>query len=197
MTSGGGSAPILGRLERRLFSAAKQLGSEAAKRNCHCEAKNFKRIVKIFEYPLLQSHSIKREFVKLLSLTSCKISSLRGRESNCSSVTSYSCERGVNRHKNTDRATECAMTNVVKNLLKTTVGWACQPNNEIIARHSEDNNILSPKNLHKGIQEDFSLGAQDDESYCRSALLCRHETNFVSNSNSTPSPAFVAFAGAH
>ncbi len=185
-----------------LLREVRLLGSEAAKRNCHCEAKSFKGIIKLFENTLSQSHSIKKlaiikKFEKLLSFSNCKISSLQGRESNCSSVTSYSCERGVNRHKNTDRATECAMTNVVKNLLKTTVGWACQPNNEIIVRHSEDNNILSPKNLHKGIQEDLSLGAQDDESYCRSALLCRHETNFVSNSNSTLSPAFVAFAGAH
>ena len=99
--------------------------------------------------------------------------------------------RGVNRHKNSDRATECAMTNVVADLVK-------------IVCHSEDNNILSPKNLLKGLQEDLSLSAQDDKNVfttkfsgfrrsCigRSALLCRHKTNFLSNSNNTPSPEFV------
>ena len=72
------------------------------------------------------------------------------------------------------------MTNLGANLLKITVGWAYQPNNETfvplftltkgdknlvkIASHSEDNNILSPKNLLKEFQEDLSLNAQDDEN---------------------------------
>ena len=88
------------------FQAAKQLGSEAAKR------------------------SLIREFVKLFSLFNCKIFSLLGRGSNCSSATSYSCERGVNLI-NSDRATWCAMTDVCANLLKTPVGWAYQSNNKI------------------------------------------------------------------
>ncbi len=64
-----------------LLQAAKQLGSEAAKLNCHCEAKSFKGIIEFFENPLLQSHSIKkiakffivRKFVKFLSLTKWKL----------------------------------------------------------------------------------------------------------------------------
>ena len=92
---------------------------------------------------------------------------MRGESSRLNAV-NYGYERGVNKEKikNTDRATECAMTNIGADLLK-------------IASHSEDNDILSPKNLFKGIQEDLSLNAQDDESHCRSALLCRHETNSV------------------
>ena len=60
------------------------------------------------------------------------------------------------------------MTNIGANFLK-------------IARHSVDNNILSPKNLIKALQEDLSLSAQDDEGV---EML-------------EPSPAFVAFALAH
>ena len=124
------------------MQAAKQLGSEVAKRNCHCEAKSFKGIVKIFENPLSQSHSIKklasfvsiRESVKLFSLTKRKFfifSPLGGRLEFVSELErTYKFKRGVKRYKNTDRATECAMTNVVKNLLKITVGWAFQPNNK-------------------------------------------------------------------
>ena len=97
-----------------LLRGVRQLGSEAANRNCHCEAKSFKGIVNIFENTLSQSHSIKRKFENLLSLPNCNISSLRGRESSRSSVTSYECERGVDRHKTIDRATECAMTSVGK-----------------------------------------------------------------------------------
>ena len=136
-----------------LLREVSKLGSGAARRNCPCEAKSCKGIVKIFEYPLSQSHSIKREFVKFLSLLiKRKLFPLAptGRESNCSSATSYSCERGVQIYKNTDCATECAMTNVGENFLK-------------ITSHSEDNNILSPKNLLKVLQEDLSLNAQDDE----------------------------------
>ena len=33
-----------------------------------------------------------------------------------------------------------------------------------ITRHSEDNNILSPKNLLKEVRKDLSLNAQDDEN---------------------------------
>ena len=33
-----------------------------------------------------------------------------------------------------------------------------------ITRHSEDNDILGPKNLLKESQEDLSLNAQDDEN---------------------------------
>ena len=92
-----------------LLQAAGQLGSEA---------------VKLF---------VVVEFVKLFGLlTKRKLSTLApmGRESNCSSATSYSCERGVQKIKNSDRATECAMTNVGEDLLKTPVGCAYQPNNE-------------------------------------------------------------------
>ena len=111
---------------------ARQLGSEAAKRNCHCEAKSCKVLIKFFENPLSQSHSIKREFENFLSLFNCKISSLPGRECGCCNQFNYNHERGVNKkkHKNTDRATECAMTNVVKNLRKTTVGRHCEITDE-------------------------------------------------------------------
>ena len=80
--SGGGNSSIFLSLGRGLIEmlrgiqVAKQLGSEAAKRNFF---------------------------------------SLQGRESNCSSATSYSCERGVQKTKNSDRATECAMTDIAKN----------------------------------------------------------------------------------
>lgn len=60
------------------------------------------------------------------------------------------------------------MTDIGENLLKITC-------------HSEDNNILSPKNLLNGFQEELSLNAQDDE---RVEML-------------KSSPAFVAFAEAH
>ena len=116
---GGGNASPLGRVDRWLFLVAKQLGSEAAKRNCHCEAKSFKEIIEIFEYPLSQSHSIKREFVKFLSLlTKWKLfifSPLGERLEFVSELEqTYKFKRGVQRHKNTDRATECAMTGVGK-----------------------------------------------------------------------------------
>ena len=115
--------------------AAKQLGSEAAKRNCHCEAKSLKGIIEIFENPLSQSHSIKREFVKLFSLTKRNFIFSRPNGERLEFVSelerTYKFKRGVQRLKNTDRATECAMTNVGENLLKTTVGRAYQPNNEI------------------------------------------------------------------
>ena len=187
MPSGGGSASAQRRIDRWLFLAAKQLGSEAATRNSHCEAKSFKGIVKIFEYSLSQSHSIKKlasfilikEFGKLFSLTARNLnfSPLGGRLEFVSELErTYKYKRGVKGYKNTARATECAMTNVGADSLK-------------IASHSEDNNILSPKNLLKELQEDLSLGAQDDENdiwmvlfsgihrscYGRSALPCRHE----------------------
>ena len=79
------------------------------------------------------------------------------------------------------------MTNIGANLLKISVGWTFQSNNETfinpvkITRHSEDNDILSPKNLLKGVQGDLSLNAQDVENV----------------EKVVPSPAFVAFAGAH
>ena len=86
---------------------------------------------------------------------------------------------------------ECAMTNIGTNLLKTPVGWAFQPNNETfinsvkIASHSEDNNILSPKNLLKGFQEDLSLNAQDDENdFLTKTFLSRplrERRNFLAN----------------
>ena len=72
---------------------------------------------------------------------------MRG-ESGCFNQFDYNHEREVNLI-NPDRATECAMTDVGEDLLK-------------IACHSEDNNILSPKKLLKGLQEDLSLNAQDD-----------------------------------
>ena len=95
----------------------------------------------IFENTLSQSHSIKKlasfilikEFLKLFSLTKRKFfifSPLGGRLEFVSELErTYKFKRGVKGHNNKDRATECAMTNVVKNLLKTPVGWACQPNN--------------------------------------------------------------------
>ena len=97
-----------------------------AKRNCHCEAKSSNGIVKIFKYPLSQSHSIKRESVKLFSLPKRKISSLQGRESSRLNAVNYGYERGVDyalcrgvkRHKNTNHATECAMTDIENNLHK-------------------------------------------------------------------------------
>ena len=160
-SGGGGSASALGRVDRWRFFAAKQLGSEAAKRN------------------------FIREFVKLFSLTKrklfifsplglCRVKTIdncfaRGLVEFVSELErTYKFKRGVQRHKNTDRATECAMTNIGANFLK-------------IARHSVDNNILSPKNLLKALQEDLSLSAQDDEGV---EML-------------EPSPAFVAFALAH
>ena len=98
-----------------LYKTAGQLGSKAENRNCHCEAKSLKGIIEIFEYPLSQSHSIKREFVKLFSLlTKPKLFPLapEGRESSRLNAVNYGYERGVQRHKNTDRATECAMTDI-------------------------------------------------------------------------------------
>ena len=139
--------------------AAEQLGSEAAKRNCHCEAKSCMDIVLISEFDKLFSLSTKWKLFPLAP---------PGRESSRLNAVNYGYERGVQRHKNTDRATECAMTNIGANFLK-------------IARHSVDNNILSPKNLIKALQEDLSLSAQDDEGV---EML-------------EPSPAFVAFALAH
>ena len=151
--------PLLDAARQLLIKAAKQLGSEAAKRNCHCEAKSFNDIVKIFENPLSQSHSIKREFVKLFSLLIkrklfifsplglCRVKTIdncfaRGLVEFVSELErTYKFKRGVQRHKNPDRATECAMTNVGADSLK-------------IANHSEDNNILSSKNILKGFQRD-------------------------------------------
>ena len=180
--------------------AAKQLGSEAATRNSHCEAKSFKGIVKIFEYSLSQSHSIKKlasfilikEFGKLFSLTARNLnfSPLGGRLEFVSELErTYKYKRGVKGYKNADRATECAMTNVVKNLLK-------------ITSHSEDNDILSPKNLLKVLQEDLSLNAQDDErnflanvNELRNFREGGNRTNFIQTPviwmNCVPSPAVL------
>ena len=55
------------------------------------------------------------------------------------------------------------MTNVGINFLK-------------IARHSEDNNILSPKNLLKELQEDLSLNAQDDEMFFTTKFSGMHRS---------------------
>ena len=57
-----------------LYKAAEQLGNEAAKRNCHYEAKNFKGIVLIKEFDKLFSLSTKW---KLFTLAPT------GRESGC------------------------------------------------------------------------------------------------------------------
>ena len=56
---------------------------------------------------------------------------------------------GYKKYKNSDRATECAMTDVGDDLVK--IDFAK------IACYSEDNNNFSPKNLHKWYQEDLSL----------------------------------------
>ena len=118
-----------------LYKAAGQLGSEAAKRNCHCEVKSLKGIIEIFENPLSQSHLIKRKFVSLLGLTKRNFLFSRPKGERLGFVSelerTYKFKRGVQRHKNTDRATECAMTNTGANLSKTLVGWAYQPNNEM------------------------------------------------------------------
>ena len=66
------------------------------------------------------------------------------------------------------------MTNIGANFLK-------------IARHSVDNNILSPKNLIKALQEDLSLSAQDDErDFLTETFLSRpngERRNFLANVN--------------
>ena len=170
-----------------LLREVSKLGSEAAKRNSHCEAKSFKGIIEIFENTLSQSHSIKkiakffviREFVKFLSLlTKRKLFALapEGRESSRLNAVNYGYERGGNKEKlkHTDRATECAMTNV-----------------------GEDNNILSPKNLLKRFQEDLSLNAQDDERVTVGwAYQPNNVTNYVQISeiwmNVVPSPKFLS-----
>ena len=123
-----------------LYKAARQLGSEAAK------------LFNIQEFVKILSLLIKR---KLFTLAPT------GRESSRLNEVNYGYERGGKIYKNTDRATECVMTNIGEDLLKIPVGWAYQLNNEIfinfvkIARHSEDNDILSPKNLLKGLPKTF------------------------------------------
>ena len=104
-----------------------------------------------------------RESVKLFRINKGNLSSLQGRE----------LERGVNLI-NSDCATWCAMTDDGENLLKITC-------------HSEDNNILSPKNLLKELQEELSLNAQDDESdFYIETFLSRpngERRNFLANVN--------------
>ena len=63
---------------------------------------------------------------------------------------------GYKKYKYSDRATECAMTNVGDDFEK--IDYAK------IARHSEDNNNFIPKNLTTKNQEDLSLTYQDDET---------------------------------
>ena len=111
---GGGSAPILLRLDRWLFLAAKQLGSEAAKRDLGVKTKRCED-AKNHSLLRLKKFDLFRKIVDILSLVkrNILISPLEGEKKFLSEL----CElrnfrEGYKKYKNSDRATECAMTDV-------------------------------------------------------------------------------------
>ena len=111
---GGGSAPILLRLDRWLFLAAKQLGSEEAKRDLDAKTKRSED-AKRHSLLRLRKFDLFRKIVDILSLVKRNIllSPLEGEKKFLSKL----CElrnfrEGYKKYKTLNRATECAMTDV-------------------------------------------------------------------------------------
>ena len=111
---GGGSEPTLLRLERWGYKAARQLGSEAAKRDLEAKTKRCED-AKRHSLLLLRKFDLFRKIVDILSLVKRNIllSPLEGEKKFLSEL----CElrnfrEGYKKYKNSDRATECAMTDV-------------------------------------------------------------------------------------
>ena len=112
MPSGGGSAPTLLRLERWLFLAAKQLGSEAAKRDLDVKTKRSED-AKRHSLLRLRKFDLFRKIVDILSLVKriILLSPLEGEKKFLGEL----CElrnfrEGYKKYKTLDRATKCAMT---------------------------------------------------------------------------------------
>ncbi len=121
---GGGSAPILLRLERWLFLAAKQLGSEAAKRDLEAKTQRSEE-VKRHSLLRLRKFDLFRKIVDILSLVKRNIllSPLEGEKKFLGEL----CElrnfrEGYKKYKTLDRATECAMTIYILDDLLIAVG---------------------------------------------------------------------------
>ena len=107
-SGGGGSAPTLLRLERWLFLAAKQLGSEAAKRDLDVKTKRSEDAKK-HSLLRLRKFDLFRKIVDILSLVKRNIllSPLEGEKKFLSEL----CElrnfrEGYKKYKNSDRATQ-------------------------------------------------------------------------------------------
>ena len=132
---GGGSAPILLRLERWLFLAAKQLRSEEAKRDLKEKTQRCGDAKSVSE----AARQLRSEAAKCNIL----LSPLEGEKKFLSKF----CElrnfrEGYKKYKNLDRATECAMTDVGDKKGKI------EMNKNNLQQKQPNNPVDSPENKH-------------------------------------------------